>query len=107
MLLMILAPVFQNKINKLVDMVALINARNSDKHHIFYNIQVHASGMVFKVQAMINTETIYNLIAQILVKKHNIPRDDKISSLMAANEGKLRFYKQHRVTIKTYGYNGL
>ena len=42
---------------------------------------------------MINTKTIYNLITQNLVKKHNISRNNKVPSLIAANENKLRFYK--------------
>ena len=50
-----LAPVYQNKIDELVNVIAMVNARNSDEHHIFHNIRMHASGVVFKVQAMINT----------------------------------------------------
>ena len=49
--------------------------------------------MVFKVQAMINTEMIFNLIAQNLVKEHDIPGNNKVLSLMAANEDRLCLYK--------------
>ena len=49
MLLTILAPAFEDKIDKLVNVVAMVNARNLDKHYIFHNIRVYASGMVFKV----------------------------------------------------------
>ena len=101
-----LAPVYQDKIDKLVDVVAMVNAKNSDKHHIFHKVRVHASGAIFKVWAMINTGTIFNLIAQDLVKKYNIPRDNNVLSLMAANRGKLRLYKKHQVAIETYGHNG-
>ena len=55
---------------------------------------------------MINTRTIYNLIAQNLVKKHNILKDNEVPSLMATNEDRLCFFKQHQVAIKTYGHNG-
>ena len=43
------ALVYQNKIDKLVDVVAMVNAKNSDKHHIFHDVWVHASSTVFKV----------------------------------------------------------
>ena len=56
---------------------------------------------------MINTRTIYNLITQNLIKEHDILGDDKMLSLMAANGGKLCFYKQHQVAIKTYKQDGL
>ena len=46
---MTLIPVYQDEINKLVNVVAMVNARNSDKHHIFYKVWVYASGAVFKV----------------------------------------------------------
>ena len=101
-----LAPVYQDKINKLVDVVAMVNARNLDKHHIFHKVWVHASGVIFKVRAIINTGSIFNLIAQNLVKEHDIPGDDKMPSLMATNRGRLRLYKQYQVAIKTYGHNG-
>ena len=71
----------------------MVNAKNLNKHHIFHNIQVYTSCMIFKFQAIINTGTIYNLIAQDLVKEHDIPADDKVSFLMAANRGRLHFYK--------------
>ena len=100
-----LAPIYQNEINKLVDVIAIVNARNSDEYYIFHNIRVHASGAIFKVRAMINIETIFDLIAQDLVKKHDIPEDNKVLSLIAANEGRLRLYKQHQVAIKTYRHN--
>ena len=54
---------------------------------------MHASTMVFKVQAMINTGTIYNLIAQDLVKEYDILENNKLPSLMAADGGRLRLYK--------------
>ena len=85
-----LAPVYQNRINKLVDIVVIVNTRNLDKHHIFYNVRVYTSGLVFKVQAMINIGINYNLIAQNLVKKYDIPRDNEVPSLMAANRSRLR-----------------
>ena len=44
---------------------------------------------------MIDIGTIYNLIAQDLVKKHNIPGDNEMLFLMATNGGKLCLYKQH------------
>ena len=102
----ILAPVYQDKIDKLVDVVAMVNARNLGEYHIIHKVRVHASGAVFKIWAMINTRTIFNLIAQDLVKKHNIPKDNKVPSLMAANRGRLCLYKRHQVAIKTYGHNG-
>ena len=68
---------------------------------------MHASGTVFKVQAIINIETIYNLIAQNLVKKYNIFKNDKVLSLMAVNRSRLRLYKQYQVAIKTHEYEGL
>ena len=105
-LLMTLAPVYQNKIDELVDVVVMINARNLDKHHIFHDVRVHVNNAVFNVQAVINIETIYNLIAQDLVKEYDIPGDNEVPSLMAANEGRLRLYKQHQMAIKTYGHNG-
>ena len=83
----------------------MMNTRNLDKHYIFHKVQVYISGAVFKVQAMINTGTIFNLIAQDLDKKHDIPGDNKVLSLTTANKGRLYFYKQHQVAIKTYGYN--
>ena len=101
-----LAPVYQDKIEELYNVVAIVNARNSGNHHIIHDVWVHASGAVFQVRAMINTGTIFNLIAQDLVKEHNIPGDNKLPSLMAANRGRLRLYKQHQVTIETYEYNG-
>ena len=83
----------------------MVSTRNLDEHHIFHNVRVHASGAVFKVRAMIDTGTIFNLIAQDLVKEHDIPRDNKVPSLMAANKGRWCLYKWHQVAIKTYGYN--
>ena len=105
-LLTTLAPVYQDEINELVDVVVMVNARNSNKHHIIHNVRVHASGAAFKVRAMIDTGTIFNLIAQDLVKKHDISKDNKVPSLTAANRGRLRLYKQHQVAIETYGHNG-
>ena len=84
----------------------MVNARNSDKHHIIHKVRVHASGTVFKVRAMIDTGMIFNLIAQDLIKEHDISRDNKMPSLTVANGGRLRFYKQYQVAIKTYRYNG-
>ena len=84
----------------------MVNARNSNDYHIIYDIQVHASGAVFQVRAMINTKTILNLITQDLVKEHDIPGDNKLESLIAANRGRLRLYKRHQVAIKTHGHNG-
>ena len=55
---------------------------------------------------MINIETIYNLIVQDLVKEHDIPRNNKILSLMATNEDKLYLYKQYQVAIETHKYDG-
>ena len=107
MLLTTLAPVYQDKINKLVNVVVIVNARNLDKHYIFHDVFVHASGAIFKIQAMTNIRTIYNLIAQDLVKEYDIPRDDEMLSLMAANGDRLHLYKQHQVAIKTYGHNSL
>ena len=107
MLLTTLAPVYQDKIDKLVDVVAMVNTRNSSDHHIIHEVRVYASGAVFKVWAMIDIGTIFNLIAQDLVKEHDIPGDNEVPSLTAANGGKLRFYKQHQVAIKTYGHNSL
>ena len=54
---------------------------------------------------MINTETIYNLIAQDLVKEYDNLGDNEVPSLMAVNGSKLHFYKQHQVIIETYGHN--
>ena len=71
----------------------MVNVRNLDEHYIFHNIQVHVSSMVFKVQAMINTRTIYNLIAQDLIKKYDIPEDNKVPSLIVANKNRLHLYK--------------
>ena len=95
MLSTILALVYQDKINKLVNVVALVNARNSDEYHIFHKVRMHASGAVFKVWAMIDTGTIFNLIVQDLVKEHDIPGDnnDKVSSLTTVNRGRLYLYK--------------
>ena len=90
---MTLALIYQNKINKLVDVIIIVNTKNLDEHHIFYDVQVHASGVVFKVQAIINTGTIYNLIAQDLIKEHDIPGDNKMLSLMVTDTGKLHLYK--------------
>ena len=90
---MTLAPVYQDKIDKLIDVVTIVNAKNLDKHHIFYKVWVHASSAVFKVLAMIDTGTIFNLIAQDLVKEHHIPGNDKVSSLMVVNGGRLCLYK--------------
>ena len=73
-----LALIYQDKINKLVNVVAMVNARNSDKHHIIHNVQVHTSGAVFKVQAMIDTGSNFYLIAQNLVKEHNIPTANEL-----------------------------
>ena len=101
-----LAPVYQDEINELYDVVAMVNARNSDDHHIIHEVRVHASGSVFKVRAMIDTGTIFNLIAQDLVKEHDIPGDDEVPSLTAANGGGLRLYNRHQVAIETYGHNG-
>ena len=56
---------------------------------------------------MIDTGTIFNLIAQNLVKEHNIPGNDKMLSLTAANGGRLRLYKRHQIIIKIYGHNSL
>ena len=83
-----------------------MNAKNLNKYHIFHNIWIYANSAVFKIQAMINIGTIYNLITKNLVKEDDISGDNKIPSLIAANNGKLRFYKQHQVAIKTYGHNG-
>ena len=54
---------------------------------------MHANNVIFKIQAMIDTKMIYNLIAQDLVKKHDILGNNKVLSLMTANRSKLRFYK--------------
>ena len=88
-----LAPVYQDKINKLYNVVAMVNARNLGDHHIIYDVRVHASGAVFQVWAMIDIGTIFNLIAQDFVKEHDIPGDNKVLFLMAANGGSLRLYK--------------
>ena len=106
MLLTTLAPVYQDKIDKLVNVVAMVNARNSNEHHIIYNVWVYASGAIFKVRAMIDTGTIFNLIAQDLVKEHDMLGDNKVPSLTAANGGRLCLYKQHQVAIEIYGHNG-
>ena len=103
--LTILAPVYQDKINKLYDVVVMVNARNSDDHHIIHDVRVHASGMVFQDWAMIDTGTIFNLIVQNLVKKHNILRNNKVPSLTAANRSRLCLYKRHQIVIETYGHN--
>lgn len=55
---------------------------------------------------MIDTGTIYNLIAQDLVKEHDIPGDDEIPSLTAVNGGKMRLSKCHHVAFKAYGHDG-
>ena len=85
----------------------MVNARNSDKYHIFHNIWVYANGVVFKVQAMIDIRTIYNLIAQDLVNKYKIPGNNKMLSLMATTGDRLYLYKQYQVAIGTYEYNSL
>ena len=100
-----LARVYQDKINELVNIVAIVNARNLNKHYIFHNVWVHASGMVFKVQAMIDTGTIYNLIAQDLVKEYDINGDNDVPSIIAANGGRLCLYKQYQMAIETYRHN--
>ena len=101
-----LVPVYQDKINELVNIIATVNVKNLDKYHIFHKVWVHANDAVFKVRAIIDTRTIFNLIAQNLVKKHNILGDNEVPSLTAANRGRLRLYKWHQVAIKTYEHNG-
>lgn len=54
---------------------------------------------------MIDTETIYNLIAQNLIKKYNISKDYKVLSLMAANKGKMHPFKYYHIAIKAYRHN--
>ena len=90
---MTLVLILQDKFNKLVNVIAIVNAKNLDKYCIFYDIQVYANNIVLKVWAIINIKTIYNLIAPNLIKEYNIPRDNKILSLMAANRGKIYLYK--------------
>lgn len=63
MLFTTLASISQNKFNKLVDIIAMVNLRSSDKLYIFHNIQIYANGKTFIVKAMIDTGIIYNLIA--------------------------------------------
>lgn len=57
------------------------------------------------IKAMIDTKTIYNLIAQNLVKAYNIFENNKVLSFTAANGGKIRFFKHHYVAIEAYGHN--
>lgn len=56
---------------------------------------------------MINTKTIYNLITQDLIKKYNIPGDNKVLSLTATNKNKMRLFKYHHIIIKAYRHDGL
>ena len=58
-----LAPIYQDEIEKLYDVVAMVNTRNLGDHYIIHDVRVHASGVVFQVWAMIDTQTIFNLIA--------------------------------------------
>ena len=76
-----LTSVYQDKIEELYNVVAIVNARNLGNHHIIHDVWVHASGTVFQVRAMIDIGTIFNLIAQNLVKEHDIPGDDELLSL--------------------------
>ena len=46
---MTLASVYQDKIDKLVNVVTMVDAGNLDKYHIFHNVWVHTSGAIFKV----------------------------------------------------------
>ena len=54
---------------------------------------------------MIDIRMIFNLIAKNLVKKYHIPGNYKVLPFMAANGGKICLYKQHHMTIKTYGHD--
>ena len=54
---------------------------------------------------MIDTEIIYNLIAQDLVKKHNITRDNEVLFLMVTNGGRLHLYKQYQVAIEIHEHD--
>lgn len=54
---------------------------------------------------MIDTKTIYNLIAQNLVKAYNIFGNNKVLFFTGANGGKIRFFKHHYVAIEAYGHN--
>lgn len=88
-------------------MVIMINLRKLDKQYIFHNVQVYANGETFTVRVMIDIETIYNFIAQDLIKEHNIPRDNKVLSLTAANGGKMCFFKHYYEAIEAYGQDSL
>ena len=50
---------------------------------------------------MINSELIWNLLAQSLVKKYNIPGDNNLPlSLKILNEDSLRIFQRHDVTVQ-------
>ena len=77
------------------------------KGYIFHKVRVHASGKIFKMQAIINTKTMFNLIVQDLVREYNILGDNKVPPFTAANRGKMRFYKQYHRAIEIYGHDSL
>ena len=39
----------QNKFDKLVDVIAIVNTQNLSKGYIFYNVQIYVSGKMFKI----------------------------------------------------------
>ena len=56
---------------------------------------------------MINSELIWNLLAQSLVKEHNIPGDNNLSpSLKILNEDLLHIFQRHDVTVQVRDMQG-
>lgn len=108
MLFRILASITQKKFNKLIDIVVIINMHNNlYKWYIFHDFWIYASDKIFIIKAMINTKTIYNLIAKNLIKKYNIFGDYKVLSLMGANIDKIRLFKHYYMVIKAYKHDNL
>lgn len=94
-----LAPVTQGKFDELVDMVAMVNMRNnSHERYIFHDVRVHASGEIFTIRAMIDTEMIYNLIAQ---RRMRFTTARQVPTTL----GKMidsAYWRVHRVIFRTF-----
>ena len=105
-MLTILVFVSQDKFDKLIDIIAIVNAQNMGEEYIFHEVQVHANGKIFKVQAMIDTGTIFNLLTEDLISEYNILMENKVPFFTAANRSKMHLYKQSHVAIKTHGHDG-
>lgn len=75
--------------------------------HLFHQFTVYAGPEVFPARAMIDSETVWNLIAQDVVKQHGLPGDDNLPNGRKSLGGfPIQPYQCHNLILKSKDKNG-